>query len=186
MAQVHPFTVTEHSSLPTLDCIIGHECSKRSLQEWIVLPMRFPQLFTGLRIPFSNILLYGPSGCGKSSLIQAIAHSAQCKLLTIDVSALCSQWFAGDSERHIKRCFEYAITIAPCVIHIQDIDVYCDYDPCRRRMKTELLVQMQQLRHEHGVQVLASTNCPWALDSAMLRRCERRLYIEAPALEHRA
>lgn len=70
------------------DDVAGLESAKEALKEAVILPVKFPQFFTGKRKPWSGLLLYGPPGTGKSYL--AKVRNAQAELLT--VSLVSSQW----------------------------------------------------------------------------------------------
>lgn len=165
--------------------IAGLEAAKESLQEAVVLPIRFPNLFTGVLKPWHGILLYGPPGTGKTYLAQACATEINATFISISSSDVMSKW-QGESEKFIKSLFKVAKERAPCVIFIDEIDSMCsarnesDSDSTRR-VKTEFLVQMQGISNAaDGVLVLAATNLPWALDSAIIRRFDRRIYIPLP------
>jgi len=73
-----------------------------------VLPLRFPQIFTGNHRPWKGILLYGPPGVGKKLLIKACASEVpECTLLSINMSVIFSNYI-GKSENIIKRLFDMA------------------------------------------------------------------------------
>jgi vacuolar protein-sorting-associated protein 4 len=99
--------------------------------------------------------------------------------------------YVGESERLIKTLFSLAREKKPSIIFIDEIDSMCgsrsDSDnDASRRVKTEFLVQMQGVgKDDRGVLVLGATNLPWALDSAIRRRFERRIYIPLPEKEAR-
>ncbi len=76
----------------------GLEAAKEELQEAVVLPLRFPDLFSGTRKARRGMLLYGPPGTGKSFLAKAIATEVESTLFSISASDLLSKWI-GESER---------------------------------------------------------------------------------------
>ncbi|KAK1442263.1 AAA domain-containing protein [Babesia gibsoni] len=170
--------------------IAGLDAAKESLQEAVLLPIRFPNLFTGALKPWRGILLYGPPGTGKTYLAQACATEIEATFISISSSDVMSKW-QGESEKFIKSLFQVARERKPCVIFIDEIDSMCSSrnegdNDSTRRVKTEFLVQMQGISDAaEGVLVLAATNLPWALDSAIIRRFERRIYIPLPDLTAR-
>ena len=74
------------------DDVAGLQQAKESLKEAVILPTRFPQLFTGKRKPWKGILLYGPPGTGKSYLAKALATEADATFLNLSSSDLVSKW----------------------------------------------------------------------------------------------
>jgi len=172
--------------------VAGLDKAKASLKETVLLPVKFPHLFTGKRRPYNGILLFGPPGTGKSNLAQAVATEADnSTFFSISSADVISKWL-GESERLVRTLFEMARRHKPSIIFIDEIDALCgarseNESESARRIKTEFLVQMQGVGNDNeGVLVLGATNIPWSLDSAIRRRFEKRIYIPLPSAEHRA
>jgi vacuolar protein-sorting-associated protein 4 len=165
--------------------VVGLEAAKNALEEAILLPIKFPQLFTGKRKPWKGILLYGPPGTGKSYIAKAIANKVKCTFFSISSSDIMSKW-QGESEKIVKTLFQMAREKKPSIIFIDEIDSLCgsrsDNDnESSRRVKTEFLVQMDGAGENcDGVLVLAATNIPWIIDLAVRRRFEKRIFITLP------
>ncbi|KAJ3154116.1 Vacuolar protein sorting-associated protein 4 [Geranomyces michiganensis] len=165
--------------------IAGLESAKEALKEAVILPIKFPHLFTGKRTPWRGILLYGPPGTGKSYLAKAVATEANATFFSVSSSDLVSKWM-GESERLVKQLFMLARENKPAIIFIDEVDSLCGNrgegeSEASRRIKTEFLVQMQGVGNDmQGVLVLGATNIPWALDPAIRRRFEKRIYIPLP------
>lgn len=128
------------------DDVAGLENAKEALKEAVILPAKFPQLFTGKRKPWKGILLYGPPGTGKSYLAKAVATEADSTFFAMSSSDLVSKW-QGESERLVKSMFEMAREAKPSIIFIDEIDSLCTArsegeSESSRRIKTEFLVQV--------------------------------------------
>jgi vacuolar protein-sorting-associated protein 4 len=170
--------------------IAGLDLAKEALKEAVILPVKFPHLFTGKRKPLSGILLYGPPGTGKSYLAKAVATEANSTFFSVSSSDLVSKWM-GESERLVKQLFNMARENKPSIIFIDEVDALCGprgegESEASRRIKTELLVQMNGVGNDaSGVLVLGATNIPWQLDAAIRRRFEKRIYIALPDKEAR-
>eukprot|EP00808_Paulinella_micropora_P005270 g81524.t1 len=171
--------------------VAGLDQAKALLQEAVILPVKFPQLFTGKRRPWKGILLYGPPGTGKSYLAKAVATEAGAScFLSVSSSNLVSK-FQGESERLVRNLFDLARKNAPSIIFIDEVDSLCSArgdgeNESARRIKTEFLVQMDGVgKDTSGVLVLGATNTPWDLDPAIRRRFEKRVYIPLPDVKAR-
>ncbi|KAG9127947.1 Vacuolar protein sorting-associated protein 4 [Ceratobasidium sp. 392] len=172
------------------DDVAGLEGAKESLKEAVILPIKFPHLFTGKRTPWRGILMYGPPGTGKSYLAKAVATEAKSTFFSVSSSDLVSKWM-GESERLVKQLFTMARESKPAIIFIDEVDSLCGTrgegeSEASRRIKTEFLVQMNGVGNDDtGVLVLGATNIPWQLDNAIKRRFEKRIYIPLPGPEAR-
>jgi len=184
--------VTEKPNVSWND-VAGLDLAKESLKETVILPVRFPQLFTGKRKPFKGILLYGPPGTGKSYLAKAVATEADSMFFSVSSSDLVSKW-QGESERLVRNLFEMARGAdgGNAIIFIDEVDSLCSSrsegeQDSTRRIKTEFLVQMDGVGKGKGsILVLGATNVPWELDAAIRRRFEKRIYIPLPEKHARA
>ncbi|XP_063151916.1 katanin p60 ATPase-containing subunit A-like 2 isoform X2 [Candoia aspera] len=149
--------------------IIGLDAAKRLVKEAVVYPIRYPQLFTGILSPWKGLLLYGPPGTGKTLLAKAVATECNTTFFNISASTIVSKW-RGDSEKLVKVLFELARYHAPSTIFLDELESVMSQRGTvpggehegSRRMKTELLVQMDGLaRSDDLVFVLAASNLPW-------------------------
>lgn len=184
--------------------IVQLDEAKRLLVEAVQLPLRFPYLFTGILRPWRGILLHGPPGTGKTLLAKAVATECSTTFFNISASTLVSKW-RGDSEKLVRVLFEVARYHAPSTIFLDEIDsILTSRDgeggehEASRRMKTELLIQMDGVKSsasasvggsnnsnsgglEGQVFVMAASNLPWDLDVAVLRRLEKRVLVPLPS-----
>jgi len=179
------------------DDIVGLDNAKRILKEAVVMPIKFPELFTGpLLEPWRGALLFGVPGTGKTLLAKAVATETNTAFFNITSSSITSK-FRGDSEKMIRVLFKLARYHAPSTIFFDEIDALLGQRGSgssssgveriehegSRRMKSELLIEMDGLGKDDAskqVFVLGSTNLPWDLDCALLRRLEKRIIIAPP------
>ncbi|KAL3866277.1 hypothetical protein ACJMK2_043585 [Sinanodonta woodiana] len=174
--------------------IIGLDEAKRLVKEAVVYPIKYPQLFKGILSPWKGLLLYGPPGTGKTLLAKAIATECNTTFFNISASSIVSKW-RGDSEKLVRVLFEMARFHAPSTIFLDELESIMSQRGSQggggehegsRRMKTELLVQMDGLaKTDDLVFLLAASNLPWELDHAMLRRLEKRIIVDLPSFEAR-
>ena len=191
--------------------VAGLAGAKKILREAVVAPFRYPALFTGLLRPWRGVLLHGPPGTGKTMLAKAVASASSgpsqdqgergSVFFNVSASTVVSK-FRGDSEKLVRVLFSLARARAPSVVFMDEIDaLMCERGgsgggehEASRRMKTELLIQLDGLDAREGggdvsagggVFLLAATNTPWSLDPALLRRMEKRVFVNLPDLEAR-
>ncbi|XP_077295989.1 katanin p60 ATPase-containing subunit A-like 2 [Arctopsyche grandis] len=173
------------------DDIIGLENAKTLLKEATIYPVKYPKLFTGLTSPWRGILLYGPPGGGKTLLAKAIAHESDKMFINITSSSIVSKW-RGESEKNIKMLFDFAHYYEPSIIFIDEIEALASKRDCpteheaSRRMKTEIFIELDgATRKADNILFLVTSNLPWEIDPALLRRLEKRIYIPLPHFEAR-
>ncbi|XP_068083862.1 vacuolar protein sorting-associated protein 4B-like [Anabrus simplex] len=170
-----------------LDSIAGLSVAKQLLREAVVLPMRFPHLFTGGRRAWNRVLLYGPPGTGKTKLAQAIASEMSVAFYCVSSADILSCW-VGESEKLIRELFQYTRSNREqSIIFIDEVDGLCrkrtSHEEDRsRRLKNQFLTLLENTSatQQDTIFLLCATNCPWELDSAFLRRFQRRIYISLP------
>jgi vacuolar protein-sorting-associated protein 4 len=171
--------------------IAGLKIAKQLIYETVVIPIRFPHLFTKERTPWKAILLYGPPGTGKTQLAKAVATEAKnSHFLSVSSSDLVSK-FQGESERLVKQLFQLARDKKPSIVFIDEVDSICSArsegeNDSTKRIKNEFLLQMQGVGKDNtGILILGATNNPWELDTGFRRRFEKRVYIPLPGRKSR-
>ncbi|MHA1394941.1 MAG: ATP-binding protein [Promethearchaeota archaeon] len=166
--------------------IVNLDKPKKILKEAIVIPLLRPELFKGIRKPWTEILLYGPPGCGKTLLAKAVANECDALFFVIDSGSLLSKYY-GESEKRLKTLFEEAERHAPSLIFIDEIDALfskrggANESPSDRRIKTQLLTLIDGVKEKSNkILILAATNYPWDLDNALLSRFQQKIYVDLP------
>nr|CAD7439720.1 unnamed protein product [Timema bartmani] len=140
--------IVEKDCAVTWSDVVDLEDVKEALEEAVILPLKFPQLFTGMRKTWKGILLFGPPGTGKTLLAKALASEAKAStFISVSSSDLVSKWF-GESEKMVKNLFKLARSRKPSIIFIDEVDSLCSNrssteSDATRRIKTEFLVQME-------------------------------------------
>lgn len=177
------------------DDIAGLSGAKEVLKDTLEKPLLFPNFYKNANNPnginaWKGILLYGPPGTGKTLLAKACATMVESTFYSLSSSDLISK-FVGESEKLISILYETARNDASAIIFLDEIDSLCSArsegeSEGSKRVKTEFLVQMDGAGKDHGhVLTLGATNIPWNLDGAILRRFQKRVYIDLPEIEAR-
>ncbi|KAL8700791.1 MAG: hypothetical protein Q9224_000805 [Gallowayella concinna] len=187
---VSPPTHVSLADLGGMDHVI------ENFKENLVLPLLRPKLYVdrGLKIP-RGILLHGPPGCGKTALCEALAAELGLPFLQIAAPTIVTGT-SGESEKQLREHFATAISQAPSIVFIDEIDAIApkrEGSQMERRIVAQLLLSMDSLAlnktEGKPVIVLAATNRPESLDPALRRagRFDAEISIESPnvaAREH--
>ncbi len=174
----------------------GMEEVKQRLHTSFLNPMRNPEMQAAFgKSMRGGLLLWGPPGCGKTFVAKAVAGELDANFYSIGLSDVLDM-FIGSSEKNISSIFETARRNAPCVLFFDEVDAIGQKRTqlrggggSMRGVVNQLLQEMDGADSENeGVFVLAATNHPWDVDSALLRpgRFDRSLLVlppDAPARE---
>jgi cell division protease FtsH len=179
----------------TFDNVAGLDEAKEEVQE-IVEFLQKPEKFTKLggKIP-KGALLVGPPGTGKTLLAKAVAGEAGVPFFTLSGSDFV-EMFVGVGAARVRDLFKQAKEKAPCIIFIDEIDAIGrsrgkgqmpGSNDERENTLNSLLVEMDGFGTDTGVIVIAATNRPDVLDSALLRpgRFDRQISIDKPDINGR-
>ena len=171
----------------------GLEKVKQELREVVEWPLKYPDLFTHMDArPHKGILLYGPPGTGKTMLTKAVANKSEANFISVKGPEFLSKW-VGESEKAVRETFRKARQASPCIVFFDEIDSIA---PVRgagsdshvtERVISQLLTELDGLEELQGVVIIAATNRPDILDTALLRpgRFDRLLEVPSPDLEAR-
>ncbi len=174
--------------------VAGVEEAKEELKE-VVEFLRNPQKFRqlGAKIP-KGILLVGPPGTGKTLLARAVAGEANVPFLSISGSEFV-EMFVGVGAARVRDLFNQAKRLSPSIVFIDELDAVGRHRGAglggghdeREQTLNQLLVEMDGFDENTNVIVLAATNRPDILDTALLRpgRFDRRVVVDRPNLEGR-
>jgi ribosome biogenesis ATPase len=174
------------------------------VREFVQYPIKYPEVFLWLGVtPPLGVLLHGPPGCGKTTLANAIANESSVPLLKIyGPEIICG--ISGESEAKIRSLFSEALSLAPCIVFIDEIDTiaskaYNTHKEMERRILAQIVACMDNLntiQHQKlfeynyrklytplkHVAVLGSTNHPDRLDPSLRRagRFDREILLGLP------
>ena len=169
--------------------VAGIAEAKQELEE-VVTFLRQPERFTtiGAKIP-KGVLLVGPPGTGKTLLAKAIAGEAGVPFFSIAASEFV-EMFVGVGASRVRDLFRRAKEKAPCIIFIDEIDAVGRQRGAgigggndeREQTLNQLLTEMDGFQDNSGVILLAATNRPDVLDTALMRpgRFDRRIVVDLP------
>ncbi|MDQ2051591.1 CDC48 family AAA ATPase [Natronolimnohabitans sp. A-GB9] len=163
--------------------------TKERLRETIQWPLDYPEVFDQMDMEAAKgVLMYGPPGTGKTLLAKAVANEAQSNFISIKGPELLNK-YVGESEKGVREIFEKARSNAPTVIFFDEIDSIAGERGRQQtdsgvgeRVVSQLLTELDGLEELEDVVVIATTNRPDLIDSALLRpgRLDRHIHVPVP------
>ncbi|MBO7564349.1 MAG: AAA family ATPase, partial [Clostridiales bacterium] len=193
----------DESERPSIkfDDVIGAENAKEELTYFIRFLQNPREFILGGNKAPNGVLLYGPPGTGKTMLAKAMAGESNVSFISCAASDFANKW-VGEGEENIRRLFRRAKKYAPSIIFIDEIDAIgrqrTGLDPHNETLLNTLLTQMQgfeEVDPDRPVFVLAATNYGArgggsdkgisALDEALVRRFDNRIYVDLPNEDER-
>jgi transitional endoplasmic reticulum ATPase len=166
----------------------GLDKIKQELKEAVEWPLKHRESFEKLGItPPKGILLYGPPGTGKTLLAKAVAKESEANFINVKGPSLLSMW-VGKSEEGVRKIFERARQVSPCVIFFDEIDALAGKrgmemgTKVTERVLNQMLSEMDGIEDLKNVVVIGATNRPDMLDAALMRpgRFDRILLVDVP------
>ena len=172
----------------TFDDVIGLDDVKELINQMVVYPFKYKEIYKAFnRDSGGGILLYGAPGTGKTMIAKAIANEIDAVFYSIKCSDIASKWY-GESARNIKELFDKARSHERSIIFFDEFDSlgsnrdHGNYNTVNM-VVSELLSQIDGFESKKNtVLLIASTNKPWNIDSALLRsgRFNKKIYIGLP------
>lgn len=170
------------------DDIAGLDDLKRTIRLQIIEPFLRPGLFAKFKKRAGGgVLLYGAPGCGKTMIARAVATECSAEFISVGISDVLNLYI-GESERNLAAIFEKARHSRPCVLFFDEIDALGfarakAHSEHTRQIVNEFLAQLDGFGTDnHDVLILAATNMPWDVDSALKRpgRFSRQVFVPPP------
>ncbi|MAG61168.1 ATPase [archaeon] len=168
---------------------------KQRLQEAVEWPMKAKERFSRLGIrPPKGVLLYGPPGTGKTLLAKAVAKESEANFILVSSSSLQQEGIVGKEAEQLKKVFQRARQTSPSIIFFDEIDSFAKhrgsgssaFADSNESLLNQMLIEMDGLEGLCDVVVIAATNRPDILDTALLRPGRFDSIILTPAPEQEA
>jgi transitional endoplasmic reticulum ATPase len=166
----------------------GLDNVKQELIEAVEWPLKHPDSFKRLGVkPPKGILLYGAPGTGKTLMAKAVANESEANFISIKGPELLSKW-VGESEKAVREIFKKARQTAPCIIFFDELDSLATRrgassdSHVTERVVNQLLTEIDGLEDLHDIVIIAATNRPDMVDTALLRpgRFDRIILTSVP------
>eukprot|EP01066_Platyproteum_vivax_P004594 Platyproteum_vivax@DN15955_c0_g1_i1.p1 len=158
------------------------------LEKLICKPMRTHHIYKhmGVKLP-AGMLLFGPPGCGKTLLAKAVAAESGANFISVRGPELLNK-YVGESEKGVRQVFSRARASAPCVIFFDELDSLVperskEGNSSSERVVNQMLTELEGFQDQALVFVIAATNRPDIIDTAMLRpgRLDERIFVPLPS-----
>src|SRR6056297_281288 len=172
----------------------GLEDTKERLRETIQWPLEYPEVFETMDMESpKGVLMFGPPGTGKTLLAKAVANEAQSNFISVKGPELLNK-YVGESEKGVREVFEKARSNAPTVVFFDEIDSIAGErgrnatdSGVGERVVSQLLTELDGIESLEDVVVIATSNRPDLIDSALLRpgRLDRHVHVPVPDEEAR-
>ena len=171
----------------------GLEGVKQELQEAVEWPLKMPEAFKRMGIrPPKGVLMYGAPGTGKTLLAKAVATESESNFILVKGPELLSKW-VGESEKAVREVFKKARQTSPTIIFFDEVDALAPRrgvggeNHVSERVVNQLLTEIDGLEEMHDVVIIAATNRPDIVDTALLRpgRFDRVIHVPAPDVRSR-
>jgi transitional endoplasmic reticulum ATPase len=172
----------------------GLEDTKERLRETIQWPLEYPEVFETMDMESpKGVLMYGPPGTGKTLLAKAVANESQSNFISVKGPELLNK-YVGESEKGVREVFEKARANAPTVVFFDEIDSIAGErgrnasdSGVGERVVSQLLTELDGIEALEDVVVIATSNRPDLIDSALLRpgRLDRHVHVPVPDEEAR-
>ena len=171
----------------------GLDAIKQELIEAVEWPLKYPEAFEAINTkPPKGIMLFGPPGTGKTMLAKAVANESEANFISIKGPEMLSK-YVGESEKAVRETFRKAKQASPAIIFFDEVDSIA---PIRgissdshvtERVISQMLTEMDGMEELKDVLVIAATNRPDMVDSALLRpgRLDRLIYVTPPCADAR-
>jgi len=194
LASVEPSAMREYvAESPTTDFsdVGGLDEAKQTLRESVEWPLTYDRLFEETNTdPPSGVLLYGPPGTGKTLLARALAGETDVNFVRVDGPEIIDR-YVGESEKAIREVFERARQSAPSIVFFDELDAIAaargDGHEVTERVVSQLLTELDGMRENPNLVVLAATNRKDQIDPALLRpgRLDTHVFVGEPDLDAR-
>lgn len=151
---------------------------KQKLKEAVEWPLKNRAMFTRMGIrPPKGILLYGPPGTGKTLLARAVAKESEANFILVNGSSLQQEGIVGKETEQLRKVFKRARQTSPSIIFFDEIDSFAKrrgmsnsaFSDSNESLVNQLLIEMDGLESLNDVVVIAATNRPDIIDTALLR-----------------
>jgi len=172
----------------------GLEDTKERMREIIQWPLEYGTIFNDMGLsPAKGVLMYGPPGTGKTLMAKAVANESESNFISIKGPELLNK-YVGESEKGVREIFEKARSNAPTIVFFDEIDAIAGErgsgmsdSGVGERVVSQLLTELDGLENLEDVVVIATTNRPDLIDSALLRpgRLDRHIHVPVPDVQAR-